>query len=100
MGGEDPAHGWEHVQRVYHLSLHLAEQENADSFIAGMAALLHDLGRTTHDPLRSHAERSVVLATELLASFDLPPETHGMRNERVEEGRSFLVSEHRAGQPT
>jgi uncharacterized protein len=75
MGGEDPAHGWEHVQRVYHLSLHLAEQENADSFIAGMAALLHDLGRTTHDPLRSHAERSVVLATELLASFDLPPET-------------------------
>ncbi len=71
----DLAHGWEHVHRVYHLALHLAEQEHADGLIVGMAALLHDLGRTTRDPLRSHAERSVVLTTDLLASFDLPTET-------------------------
>jgi uncharacterized protein len=68
----DLAHGWEHVYRVYHLALHIAEHEHADSFIVGMAALLHDLGRTTRDPKRTHAERSAILATELLASYALP----------------------------
>ena len=63
----DLAHGWEHVYRVYHLSLRIAEQENADSFIVGMAALLHDVGRTTQEPKKPHAERSAILATELLA---------------------------------
>jgi len=71
----DLAHGWEHVYRVYHLSLRIAEQEHADSFMVGMAALLHDLGRTTRDPTRPHAERSVILATELLARYDLPYDT-------------------------
>jgi uncharacterized protein len=63
------------VYRVCHLSLRIAEQEHADSFIVGMAALLHDLGRTTRDPTRSHAERSALLATGLLAQYDLPPDT-------------------------
>jgi uncharacterized protein len=71
----DLAHGWEHVYRVYHLSLRIAEQEHADSFIVGMAALLHDLGRTTRDPTRPHAERSAILATELLAPYELPYHT-------------------------
>jgi uncharacterized protein len=71
----DLAHGWEHVHRVYHLALYLAEQEHADGLIVGMAALLHDLGRTTRGPTRSHAERSAKLAKKLLASYDLPNET-------------------------
>jgi uncharacterized protein len=71
----DLAHGWEHVYRVYHLALRIAEQEDAHSFIVGMAALLHDLGRTTRDPKRTHAERSAILATELLAPYDLPLDT-------------------------
>jgi len=71
----DLAHGWEHVYRVYHLSLRIAEQEHADSFIVGMAALLHDLGRTTRDPTRPHAERSAILASELLAPYELPYHT-------------------------
>ena len=71
----DLAHGWEHVYRVYHLALHLAELEHADSFVVGLAALLHDLGRTIRDPTRPHAERSALLAVELLARFDLPSET-------------------------
>src|SRR6266516_2528802 len=70
----DLAHGWEHVQRVYHLALHLAEQEQADGFVVGMAALLHDLGRTTRGPTRSHAARSAKLAKKLLAAYDVPPE--------------------------
>ena len=71
----DLAHGFEHVHRVYHLALYLAEQEHADGLIVGMAALLHDLGRTTRGPTRSHAERSAKLAAKLLAAYDLPPET-------------------------
>jgi uncharacterized protein len=71
----DLAHGWEHSFRVYHLALRIAEQEDANSFIVGMSALLHDLGRTTRDPKRTHAERSAILATELLAPYALPLDT-------------------------
>ena len=71
---DDLAHGFEHVLRVYHLALHLAEREQADGFIVGMAALLHDLGRTTRGPTRSHTERSAKPAKQLLASYDVPPE--------------------------
>jgi uncharacterized protein len=68
------AHGFEHVQRVYHLALSLSEQEQADGVIVGMAALLHDLGRTTPGPTRSHAVRSVKRAKQFLASHDLSQE--------------------------
>jgi uncharacterized protein len=71
----DLAHGFEHVQRVYHLALHLAEQEQADGLIVGMAALLHDLGRTTRGPAHSHLARSARLAKKMLADHDLPPQT-------------------------
>jgi uncharacterized protein len=71
----DLAHGWEHTHRVFHLALSLAEQEHADGFIVGMAALLHDLGRTTRGPMRSHAQRSAKLAQKLLAEFELPHDT-------------------------
>jgi len=74
-GYNDLAHGWEHTQRVYHLALRLAEQEHANRFIVGMAALLHDLGRTTKDPTRTHAERSATLAATLLAPYDPPLDT-------------------------
>jgi uncharacterized protein len=40
-----------------------------------MAALLHDLGRTTRGPMRSHAERSAKLAKKVLAAYDLPKQT-------------------------
>ncbi len=79
-GIDDLAHGWEHVGRVYKLALHIAGCEKADSFIVGMAALLHDLGRATHqdraDSERQqqmhHADLSVTLASELLDSYQVP----------------------------
>ena len=71
---DDPAHGWEHIERVYTLALRLAQEEGADSFIVGAAALLHDLGRMAqvHDDTRHHADLSVEQAKELLADYELP----------------------------
>ncbi len=71
---DDPAHGWEHIKRVYQLALHIAEQEDADRFIAGTAALLHDIGRLTHDTKQHHAEISESLASELLSAYPITPE--------------------------
>lgn len=74
-GIDDLAHGWEHVGRVYTLALHIAEREQGDRFIVGMAALLHDLGRTApHTETRHHADLSVMLATTLLQSQQVPQE--------------------------
>src|SRR5437588_1958473 len=72
---DDLAHGWEHVKRVYTLAVSIAEQEGANSFIAGMAALLHDLGRLSDDTTRHHADLSTSLAAELLLPYQLAAET-------------------------
>jgi uncharacterized protein len=41
--GEGSGHDWWHIWRVWHLSKRIAKEENADSFIVEMAALLHDI---------------------------------------------------------
>lgn len=73
---DDLAHGWEHIERVYALACFLAERENADLFIVGMAALLHDLGRAAHaEELAAgthHADLSVTLATHWLQRQRVP----------------------------
>src|SRR5689334_22881698 len=74
-GFDDLAHGWEHVKRVYMLALHIAEQEGANRFITGMAALMHDLGRLSHDPARHHADISAMYAAELLIPYHLAQDT-------------------------
>jgi len=71
---EDPAHGWEHIQRVYDLALYIAEREGAHRFITGMAALLHDLGRLSHEQ-GHHADVSVSEARELCQRWQIAPET-------------------------
>lgn len=75
-GINDLAHGWEHVSRVYKLALSLAEQEGADNFIVGMAALMHDLGRSVpqdqHNLSEHHADLSVTLARDILRIYQVP----------------------------
>jgi len=71
----DPAHGWEHVERVYKLALHIAEREGADSFIVSMAALMHDLGRlSNNDSIKHHADLSERAAAEILVIHQVAPE--------------------------
>ena len=69
----DPAHGWEHVRRVYNLALFIAEREGADHFITGMAALLHDLGRLSHEHGQHHADLSVSEAGVLCQQLRIAP---------------------------
>ncbi len=72
-GIDDLAHGWEHVNRVYILALSIAEREQGKRFIVGMAALLHDLGRTAPSTeTKHHADLSVSLATMLMQSYQVP----------------------------
>jgi uncharacterized protein len=74
-GFDDPAHGWEHIKRVYRLALHIAGQENADTFIVGMAALMHDIGHLSSDTLLHHADLSKSMAGDLLLAYDVPSDT-------------------------
>ena len=71
----DLAHGWEHVLQGLSSVIAHSRTKHADSFIVGMAALLHDTGRTTQEPKKPHAERSAIIAVELLARYELPDET-------------------------
>lgn len=77
---DDPAHGWEHVQRVYRLALQIAKEEGADTFIVGVAALLHDLGRAAPTQKADasshhHADLSVDMAREMLSAYRISSET-------------------------
>jgi len=71
VGFDDPAHGWEHIQRVYRLAFSIAERENADSFIVGMAALLHDIGHLSTAKTQHHADLSMLMAGELLTAHNV-----------------------------
>lgn len=71
---DDPAHGWEHVRRVYHLALRIADEEGADSLIVGSAALLHDVGRLVHRKGTPHALLSVEESREILKEYPLETE--------------------------
>ena len=43
-------HDWELVERMYHLSTMIAEQEGADVVLFQVGANLHDIGRVIREP--------------------------------------------------
>lgn len=71
--GDDLAHGWDHVSRVYKLARYIAEHESADRFIVALAALMHDLGHTVkHTHNEHHAEVSAHLASDIMQKHHIP----------------------------
>ncbi len=75
IGFDDPGHDWEHIKRVSRLALYIAEQESAETFIVGMAALMHDIGHLSSDTLLHHADLSKSMAGDLLLAYDVPFDT-------------------------
>ena len=70
-GGNSIAHGWLHTERVrLHIRI-LAPAEDVDPFLAELAALLHDVGRTEPGPEAEHGARAADMARPLLASLPL-----------------------------
>jgi len=70
-------HDWDHVERVYNLSLKIAEKEKADVNIVKLAAYLHDVGRKEEMDSGGkicHAEKGVVLAESILSPYNLDEE--------------------------
>ena len=68
------AHGWLHTDRVRANIRILAHAEGVDSFLAELAALLHDVGRTQPGPEAEHGARSAAMAEPLLEDLALAPE--------------------------
>jgi uncharacterized protein len=73
-GFDDPAHGWEHVQRVYRLAQRIGEEEEADVLIVSIATLLHDIGRLIPRKGVPHALLSVEEARVTLRDYKLAPQ--------------------------
>jgi len=71
---DDPAHGWEHVRRVYRLARRIGEEERADLLIVSIAALLHDVGRLIPRKGVPHARISVEEASTILKDSSLNQE--------------------------
>ena len=62
-------HGFDHVERVFRLSISIGEKLNADMKILKIAVLLHDIGRIQEKrdvKKRNHAEISAELAKNFL----------------------------------
>jgi uncharacterized protein len=67
--GPSAAHGWLHTDRVRRHILVLARAEGQDPFLAELAALLHDVGRSQPGPEEEHGARSATMAEPLLAGL-------------------------------
>ncbi len=59
------AHGMDHVMRVYHLCLSLAEGEEVDEEVLKISALLHDIARTKEDNDSTGNTDHAVLGSEM-----------------------------------
>lgn len=68
------AHGWLHTDRVRRTIRILAGAEGVDPFLAELAALLHDLGRTQPGPEQEHGARSAAISERRLQALSLSDE--------------------------
>ena len=70
--GDDPVHGWPHIERVLGLALRIAENINShvDYKVLVLSVLLHDIGRLSEDHLgKHHAVISAEIVEKLLENL-------------------------------
>lgn len=84
-----PAHNMEHVMRVYHLAMKLAEGEDVDNEVIQIAVLLHDIGwlREIQDPSGNtdHAIESAKIAEPFLKEL-------GYSNTKIDHIKKCITS--------
>ena len=74
FSGARGSHAWDHTQRVYRLSLQIGSAEDADPDVVGVAALLHDIGRSHQDASRGricHAVKGAALSRPIVERLPL-----------------------------
>lgn len=65
FANEPSGHDFWHLQRVFNLSNHIAKQENANSFICGLAAWLHEFDDPKLKEITGGIENSEILMQEI-----------------------------------
>ncbi len=69
-GIQDPAHGADHIMRVYDIGMQIGLEEKANLEVLGAAILFHDIIRPNDEKRESdHAIRSANLAKDKLIEF-------------------------------
>ena len=73
--GEDPAHGWPHVERVLTIADTLAQNygDRINREVLALAVILHDIGRFTGDRRKHHAMASAEEASRILREHGYEP---------------------------
>lgn len=92
------SHAWDHTQRVYRLSQQIGSAEGADLDVVGIAAYLHDIGRSYQDASKGricHARQGAEMAGPIVARLPLSVRqkeniihcirTHRFRNHDIPE---------------
>lgn len=71
----DAAHDFDHVRRVAHLALQIAQAEEADTEVVLLAALLHDVPSTIHDATAraAHHLAAADFARQYLTQQEMAP---------------------------
>src|SRR3989337_2717645 len=69
-------HDKSHVERVYHLAVRIAKEENADLDVVKAAVLLHDIARAMEDEgkIADHASEGSKMAKKILEKVGFPNE--------------------------
>ena len=72
----DGTHGFDHVERVFNLCLHIGREEGADLEVLALAALLHDVARPmeSRGEVQDHAKAGAEIAREYLKALEYPEE--------------------------
>jgi uncharacterized protein len=73
LADAEAGHDWQHVKRVYRLSMQLAEEESADKLIVALSALLHDIADAKFND--GDEEKGPDMALVYLRKQGLPAET-------------------------